>query len=99
MYGSNIMEGSSGDIWLNGYTHNFAFGSSSALLFHFLSDDIGNNCYKTKFVFSISKDTIIFESVPNEKNLNFDSIKLKVSTAVKKTTMKPALALTKELCP
>jgi len=99
MYGSNFMEGSEGDIWLSGYTHNFAFGSSSALLFHFLVDDIGNTCYQTKFVFSSSRDALIVESLPNEKNLTFDLIKLKKSTSVKETTIKPALALTKNLCP
>lgn len=93
-----FLTGSEEDFWISGYTNQYAFGSSSAILFHYLAGE-DTSCFLEEIDVFNQQEAIIVNTIPEEKDLELTQAKIKTSSVENEGKQQPIRILTKELCP
>jgi len=90
--------GTEEDFWITGSTQRYAFGSSSAILFHYQAG--GNNpCFIPENDIHNNKELITIESNAKAENFEIQNIPLPATVDDSERIQQPVRFLTKDLCP
>ncbi|MDD4664242.1 MAG: stalk domain-containing protein, partial [Caldisericia bacterium] len=91
------LAGSEEDFWITGSTQHYAFGPSSAILFHYKAGD-ETSCFILEKDVMNSQALILIESNPEALNIDIQKVKVDASLNDHETTQVSVRFLTKEIC-
>jgi len=90
--------GTEEDFWITGSTQRYAFGSSSAIVFHYQAVE-NNPCFIPENDIHNNKELITIESNTKAENFEIQNIPLPATLDDSERIQQPVRFLTKDLCP